>query len=578
MLAELRINNFAIIDTLELNFAPGLITFTGETGAGKSIIIDAVQLLLGGRADSSMIRTGAERAIVEATFRIPNSNQAAIQTILEREDLLDDPDYFTVGREVRLEGRSVARLNGRNVNAGLLKELGELLVDMHGQSEHLSLLRVKEHQKLLDRYANDEETLNSYAHLYQTLILVDRELIELRQAESESARQIDLLDYQINEINSAHLKIGEEDDLLAERNRLANAENLASLTQQALLKLDDGTAESPAVTDMLGEIMDDIEEIAILDSSQASLAEYLQNSFTTLTEISRELRNYSDGIEFNPARLEQVEERVELLSSLKRKYGGTIPAVLEYLETALEKKNKISNAEERIAELDKNRKILLIKLGEVGQALSEIRRNAAEKLEKEIEAELDELNMAGARFEVDFQQKQDPKGVPLSDGRFLSFDATGLEKIEFLIAPNPGEGLKPLVKIASGGETSRLMLALKNVLARADNLPTLIFDEIDQGIGGRIGTIVGHKLRLLSQHHQVLCVTHLPQLAAFGEQHLQVTKQVKDGRTITHVINLDENQRLSELAQMLGEKSDSTLLSARDMLVAAAEMTGKEHD
>ena len=578
MLDELRIDNFAIIDQLEITFSPGLITFTGETGAGKSIIIDAVELLLGGRAEVSMIRSGAKRAMIEATFQIPTSSRDAIQTILEREDLIDDPEFFTIGREIRIGGRSVARINGRNVSVGLLKEIGELLVDLHGQSEHLSLLRVREHLNLLDRYAGDEKFRDNYTQVYQNLVSVNRELTGLRQAEGESARQIDVLNYQINEIEAARLESGEEENLVSERNRLANAENLASSTQQALIKLDEGTPESPSVTDLLGQILDEIKEVSRIDASQISLTESFQSTFSTLTDLSRELRNYFDVIEFNPARLNQVEERLELISNLKRKYGDTIPAILDYLEGALEKKETITHAGERIAELEQLKSNLLVKLGKSGQALSEIRHRAAEDMDREIEAELDELNMSGARFKVDFQEKIDPEGVPNSDGRVVAYDATGIEQIEFLIAPNPGEGLKPLVKIASGGETSRLMLALKNVLARADNIPTLIFDEIDQGIGGRVGTVVGYKLWLLSRHHQVLCITHLPQLAAFGEQHLQVSKQIQDGRTITRVIDLDEEDRLPELAQMLGDTSDGTMHSARDMLQAASTLTNRTHD
>lgn len=577
MLVELHIDNFAIIDQLELSFGPGLITFTGETGAGKSIIIDAVELLLGGRAEVSVIRSGAERAIIEATFRIPASNRAAVQMVLEREELFDNQEFFTIGREIRSGGRSVARLNGRNVNAGLLREIGELLVDLHGQSEHLSLLRVREHLNLLDRYAGDENLLNDYTQIYQKLVSLDRELTDLRQADSESARQIDMLIYQINEIESARLELGEEELLVSERSRLANAETLASSAQQALVKLDDGTPESPSVTDLLGQILDEIKEVARLDASQDTLTESFQSTFSTLTELSQELRSYLDRIEFNPTRLNQVEERLDLFSNLKRKYGDSIPAILEYLESARVKKETITHAGERIAELEIQTKKLMIRLGESGQALSAVRHKAAEKLGREIEAELDELNMSGARFKVNFREKIDPHGVPISNGRAVAYDATGIEQIEFLIAPNPGEGLKPLVKIASGGETSRLMLALKNVLARADNIPTLIFDEIDQGIGGRVGTVVGHKLWLLSRHHQVLCVTHLPQLAAFGEQHLQVSKQIQNGRTVTQVADLKGEARIPELAQMLGETSDGTMHSARDMLQTASTMTNRQH-
>ncbi|UCF28712.1 MAG: DNA repair protein RecN [Chloroflexota bacterium] len=578
MLVELRIENFAIIDNLELNFGPGLITFTGETGAGKSIIIDAVELLLGGRAEVSMIRTGSDRAIIDSTFKIPDTSQTIIKSILEREELFDDPEYFSIAREIRSNGRSVARLNGRNVSAGLLREIGELLVDLHGQSEHLSLLRVREHLNLLDRYAGNETQLAEYQKVYRELASVIQELNDLRMAESEAARQIDMLNYQINEIEAARLEIGEDEQLISERNRLANAESLASAAQSALIKLDEGTPETPSVTDLLGQILDEIKELTRLDASQGSLDENFQNAFSSLSDLAHQLRAYIEGIEFNPDRLNQVEERLNLIANLKRKYGDTIPEILKFLDDAREKKDTITHASERIEELEIQMGELKTKLGDKGEALSKSRHKAAETLEREMEAELDELNMSGARFAIEFKDQLDDDGLPLSDGRVVAYDASGIEQIEFLIAPNPGEGLKPLVKIASGGETSRLMLALKNVLARADNVPTLIFDEIDQGIGGRVGTVVGHKLWLLSRHHQVLCVTHLPQLAAFGEQHLQVTKHIQNGRTITQVADLSDEARLPELAQMLGETSEGTLHSARDMLKTASTLTNRSND
>ena len=578
MLTELRIENFAIIDQLEISFLSGLITFTGEIGAGKSIIIDAVELLLGGRADATMIRSGADKALIDAVFQISGPNKDPIQSILDREDLAEYPEQLTIGREVRMGGRSVARLNGRNVNVSLLKEVGELLIDLHGQSDHLSLLRVKEHLTLLDRYSNDQISLDNYANYYQELVSIRKELKELRFAESEAARQLDILSYQINEIDSANLQPGEDETLLGERNRLANAESLASAAQRALITLEDGTPESPSIIDMLGEVIDDLKEISRHDNAQSSFSSKFEDSFTHLTELSRELRVYFEDIEFNPKRLIQVEERLNLITNLKRKYGETIEEVLDYLEKAASEKDTITHAGERIDQLVDLEENLLDKLAASGVALSKSRHRAAEKLEKGIEEELIELNMDGAQFRVDFKIHLDPDGVLFTDGQKVAFDADGLEKVEFLIAPNPGEGLKPLVKIASGGETSRLMLALKNVLAKADGIPTLIFDEIDQGIGGRVGTVVGKKLWNLARHHQVLCVTHLPQLAAFGEQHIQVSKHIHNGRTVTQVSNLQGQARIPELAQMLGETSEGTMHSARDMLQTASTLTESEND
>jgi len=572
MLTELRIENFAIIHQLELHFGPGLNTFTGETGAGKSILIDAVETLLGGRADSTMVRAEADRASVEGVFKIPASARPALHALLEKEELLDDPDQVTLGREIRLNGRNVARINGRSVNASLLREVGEYLVDVHGQSEHLSLLHVAQHLGLLDRYALVDELLDAYGGTYHRLQAVRRELNDLRRSERDAARQIDMLTYQINEIEAARLRPGEEETLRDERNRLANAESLASLVQESLLALDEGTPETPAATDLIGQVVQALNNLSRLDPSQAGLAEGAQSLLENLTDLTLSLRDYLEGIEFNPKRLDQVEERLNLIHNLKRKYGDSIETVIAFAKETQNQLDTITHAGERIQELEVEEEALLAQLGKEGKALSLKRQAEAQKLGQAMETELADLNMSSARFKVDFQERLDPNGVPL-DGRRVAFDASGLERIEFLIAPNPGEGFKPLVKIASGGETSRLMLALKNVLANADHIPTLIFDEIDQGIGGRVGTVVGQKLWRLGRQHQVFCVTHLPQLAAFGEQHFHVQKQVTQGRTITQVTPLSGEGRLVELAQMFGEVSEGTKRSAYEILQIAKDRT-----
>lgn len=573
MLTELRIDNFAIIDHLELSFTPGLVTFTGETGAGKSIIIDAVEILLGGRADVTMIRAEAERANVEGIFQIPQTVRSTITAILEREELLDNPETITLGREIRHNGRSIARVNGRNVNVSLLSELGEYLVDVHGQSEHLSLLRVRNHLGLLDAFANIDNELTAYSKTYSHLGAIRRELADLHQTESEAARRVDTLNYQINEIEAARLRPDEEEELRTEHNRLANAEGLASLAQEALQSLDEGTPESPSTIDLFGQVVHALGGVTRLDSSQSSLEEQAQLLFDNLTDLARNLRYYLEGIEFNPKRLDQVEERLSLIHNLKRKYGNTIQAVLAFAQDARRQLDTITHAGERIEELEAEEAQLLNQLGKEGQVLSQKRHAAAQKLEQTLEDELANLNMKSAHFKVDFQQRPEVDGVPLDDGLCVAFDATGLEHVEFLVAPNPGEGLKPLVKIASGGETSRLMLAIKNVLARADHVPTLIFDEIDQGIGGRVGSIVGRKLWELGRQHQVLCVTHLPQLAAFGDQHFRVQKNIKGGRTLTQVEVLQGEKRLLELAQMMGEVTEGTRRSAQELLQTVTHIT-----
>jgi DNA repair protein RecN (Recombination protein N) len=583
MLTELRIENFAIIDRLELHLRPNLITFTGETGAGKSIIIDAVETILGGRADTTFIRSGADRASLEAVFRIPDANRNAIHAILEREELQDDPNYLSLGREIRASGRNVARVNGRSVNASILRELGEYLIDVHGQSEHLSLLRVKQHLGLLDSYviadqntksnSQVKEILETYHQVYNRWLLTQRELEKLRRSEQDAARRSDMLTFQINEIDMARLRPGEEEELKEERNRLANAEGLASLSQEALLALDEGEPESQAATDLFGKVVDALQNLARLDPSQAPLFEQAQAVFENMSDLSANLRNYQESIEFNPKRLDQVEERLGSIHILKRKYGGSIAEILEFGARARQQLDEITHAEERIEELILEQERLLNQISQLGTSLSQIRQAGAEHLASAMEIELADLQMSGARFMVDFQRQPDPNGALFSDGRRYTFDTNGLERVEFLIAPNPGEGFKPLVKIASGGETSRLMLALKNVLARADQIPTLIFDEIDQGIGGRVGAVVGKKLWSLAQEHQVLCITHLPQLAAFGDQHFRVQKEIDEGRTSTQVIPLDGEPRLIELAQMMGEVSEGTLRSAREILKAVEQRT-----
>ncbi len=575
MLSELHIENFAIITRLDLQFNRGLNIFTGETGAGKSIIIDAVEAILGSRAEATMVRTGADRAVVEASFELPEEISQPVQQILEREALQDEMGVLTMGREIRSNGRSFARVNGRAVNVHLLGELSEYLVDVHGQSEHLSLLHVRQHLGLLDNYAHVEQELDAYQQVYQRLLQVRKELTALREAESDATRQIDLLQYQINEIEAARLHEGEEDELRAERTRLANAEGIASAVQEALQLLDEGSQDSPSISDLAGQLTSLLSSLNRLDPQQEGLNRQAQGALDELTDLARSLRDYQETIEFNPKLLDQVEERLNLFQTMKRKYGENTSAVLRFAEQARMQLDSITHASERIADLETEEGRLLGDIALLGDQLSQKRHAAASKLETALEKELADLSMEGAHFRVDFSQKLSEDGARTSDGRKVSFDARGLEQVEFLVAPNPGEGLKPLVKIASGGETSRLMLAIKNVLAHADKVPTLIFDEIDQGIGGRVGLVVGRKLWELARQHQVLCVTHLPQLAAYGEQHLQVQKRVKAGRTETEVHSLKGDARLTELAQMMGEVSDGTRQSARELLTSVSQLVGQ---
>jgi DNA repair protein RecN (Recombination protein N) len=574
MLTELRIKNFAIIHEMRLEFNNGLVIFTGETGAGKSIILDALEAVLGGRAETSTIRTGVDRAFVEATFHLTPENQDAVNALLKAEDLLDDPEFVTLGREIRAEGRNTARINGRTVTATLQREIGAYLVDIHGQSEHLSLLHVRNHRRLLDSFADVAPLLEQYQEVYEKLRTNQKELQRLQQNERDAARRMDMLTFQIQEIDAAKCQPGDENDLRQERTRLSNAESLAKHSHNALMLIEQGEQDIPGISELMGEVVGALQNLARIDSSTQALYERAEENLTTLQDLALELQNYTENIEFNPRLLDRIEERIDLLNNLKRKYGNSVEEILAYAERARADLDAITHAEERIEELLSTKTTLLKQLAAKGLALSDRRKESAGVLSSQLEGELNDLRMENAKFKVGMTLQPDEAGLPLPDGSHVSFDAGGIDRVEFLVETNLGEGFKSLVKVASGGETSRLMLALKNVLARADQVPTLIFDEIDQGIGGRVGVVVGEKLWNLSRRHQVMCITHLPQLAGFGDQHFKVTKALQDGRTQTEVLPLLGEQRRAELAQMLGPVSEGTLRSADEILQMVRERVG----
>lgn len=575
MLTELRIENFAIIQQLRLDFLNGLVIFTGETGAGKSIILDALEAVLGGRAETTTIRTGAERAQVEATFRLDPAIQAPVTALLESEELVDDPNYITLTREIQREGRNTARINGRVVTATFQREVGAYLVDIHGQSEHLSLLKVRNHLYLLDSFADVDQVLNNYRESYEQLRQVRKSLEDLRQSERDAARRTDMLTFQVQEIEAAKLQPGDEEELRQERTRLANAESLAKHSQNAVMLIEEGTPEAPGISELLGKVVESLHSLSHIDLSTETLFEQAETNLTSLQDLALELQNYAENIEFNPRLLDRIEERIDLINRLKRKYGNSIEEILAFGEQAKSELESITHAEELMEELEVRESELLHTLAEKGQQLSQRRIEAAQELAHLVEIELDDLRMASARFEVSIKERPDENGLPLADGRRVAFDASGYDQVAFLVETNPGEGFKSLVKIASGGETSRLMLALKNVLVKADKIPTLIFDEIDQGIGGRVGMVVGEKLWNLSRQHQVMCVTHLPQLAAYGDQHYKVTKEFVNERTHTQVLPLAGGERRNELAQMLGPVGEGTLQSVDEILLIVSERTQK---
>ena len=574
MLLELSVRNFAILDRLTLRWEPGLNVLTGETGAGKSIIVDAVSALMGRRMGADWVRSGADRAVVEGVFELPDEprggadgSKETLAAVLAEYDLLpEDENTLILTREIaRASGRTFCRVNGRPVLLSVLQEIGQRLIDVHGQSEHLSLLRVREHLDLLDRYGG---TLAARAELAERVAELERVRQALRRSDEEErrlAREAALLRHEVDEIEGLAPAVGEDEDLLQQRNRLRNAERLRTLALAAYTALHGGDADATAAVDALGSAAAAVGELAALDPATTSWGETLDGALATVEECARELRRYAEQVEDDPAQLQAVEERLHALRELTRKYGGSLEAVLAYAAEAREKLDRLAHHEEHVAELQAREVELLQEAGARAGQLSARRREVARALGEAVERELADLRMAGARFEVAFAQAESADGVPL-DGRLLACDRSGVDRVEFLLAASAGEGLRPLARVASGGEMARILLALKTILAGVDVRPTLIFDEVDVGVGGRLGQVLGEKLWHLATRHQILCVTHLPQLAAFGDRHFLVTKGEVAGRTETDVRALDAADREEELAAMLGGAGEAARLSARELL------------
>lgn len=574
MLEELRIKNFAIIESLELTFDAGFNVITGETGAGKSIIVDAMELLLGGKADSANVRAGSDKANIEGTFKLGARAQALITPLLEAHELHgdDSPDYITLGREVRQNGRSVARVNGVTVSLDILREVSEILVDIHGQSAHLSLFKPRAHLDLLDRYADLLEVRDALGAVVHNLNEVRAEIRTLQQDKDELQRRADRLRYEIDEINVAQLQADEETTLQSERNRLANSEQLALLASQANVLLGgDDASEALSAVEQLQEIAQLLGKLARIDpdlSEDYTLAEEIA---TNAQELALTMAGYVDEVEYDPDRLNELEERLELIKTLKRRYkADSIADILAYAERATHELAGIDNSDERLETLLAQEEKSLRHIGELCQRMHKIREIAGRNLGKRIIRELRDLRMENAQFEVVATLEDDDEGGCYIGDKRYAFTAKGIDKLEFMMSANPGEPLRPLAKVASGGEAARIMLALKRVLTQADETPILIFDEIDQGIGGRIGAVVGEKLWSLTHGHQVMVVTHLPQIAAYGDAHYRVSKSVSGERTRTHVVTLDdEAHRTEEIVAMLGAQGDAAVQSARDLLASA---------
>jgi DNA repair protein RecN (Recombination protein N) len=587
VLVELDIRDLAVAEHVRVAFAPGLNVITGETGAGKSIIVDALGLLLGGRAEASDVRTGASSARVEGIFHLEDRSLTdELQAALADAGTEPDDETLIISREIALSGRSrtTSRVNGRAVVQSTLSALGARLVDIHSQIDHVALLQPGEHIRYLDRYAGAMAARTEFAAVAQRLQQLRAGLASLQSDERERTRRLERLTFETAEIMAAELRPDEEEQLRTEQQLLANAQLLVELSDSAYAALQSGGRGSSAI-DVLGRAADGLRALAELDprlAEQAAAAEALQEQ---ASDLGRELRAYRDNVEHNPARLAAVGERLTVLIGLERKYGATLAEVIAYGEEAARELSELEGSDEQRAALQDQERTLLDGLGARATALARLREQAAVRFTAAIEAELAELRMTGARFAVSFTRRASAGGIPVSlplsalvtgldEPELLSattsvqFDASGADRVEFMVTLNPGEPLRPLARVASGGETSRLMLALKTVLGDADSVPVLVFDEIEAGLGGRSGGIVGEKLARLAEHHQVICVSHLPQIAARAQRHINVRKRVEDGRTQVEVRELAGEERVLELAAMIGAVSPATLESARELLEA----------
>lgn len=582
MLEELRIQNFAIIEDIALTFNNGFNVITGETGAGKSILIDAVELLIGGRADSSMVRAGEERAIIEGTFVLKDIAKQRVVPVLMENDLIQDEseaNALTITREMRTSGRNVTRLNGVTCSTNVLSEIGEYILDIHGQHAQMSLFKPRAHVNLLDRYANLLEVREALAEVVSTLNEIRREIKHLQEDKDALQRRADRLRYEVDEIDAAKLDADEEETLINELSRLGNSEKLAELSAEAigLLGGEEISDDFIPAADALTQVVSLLEKLLKLDTSLQDDYDLANDIATNVQELSINMIKYADEVEHDPNRLMEIEERWDMIKKLKRRYDAdSIADLLAHGEKAREELEGIEHSEERLEELFAKEEKTLRHIGELCDRIAKVREVASRALSKKIVRELQDLRMENTRFKVVTERIEDEENGAFSrDGKRYKFDSTGFEQIEFMMSANPGEPMRPLTKVASGGEAARIMLSIKRVLSQSDDIPTLIFDEVDQGIGGRIGAVVGEKLWSLSDRHQVLVVTHLAQLASYSDNHFQVSKTVDKKRTKTHVELLSsEDKRVTELADMLGATGESGQQSARELLEEARQRKG----
>lgn len=550
MLNHLSIKNVAVIDKLEASFGEGVSVLTGETGAGKSIIIDSINMILGDRANKELVRYGTDKAVVQAVFDAPEE----VMDILAENDIDCEDGQIIITRQLTAEGKSMARINGMAVTLGILRDISDKLINIHGQHDNQALLTPARHVAFLDAYAENEELVNEYKSLISQKRAIERQIASLDMEEQEKMQKIDLLEYQVNEIKKASLEKGEEEDLRTQRDIYANAEQITSSVSKAYQNVYGGD-EAQSAYDGISIAVNALSQISDLNPHIQSMRDTLSELMYTLEDTAHELKEFSDTVEFDEQTLNDIEERLDMISRLKRKYGGSVELVLEHLKNAERSLNDIRLGDEKTEELKAELKTVTDTLAEKGRQITESRRKSAAVLESGIETALHELNMEKSKFKVNIE----------SGGEFYD---NGMDKVEFLISTNPGEPLKPLVKIASGGELSRVMLAVKSILADSDGVDTLIFDEIDTGVSGKAAHAIAKKLSAIGRGKQVICISHLPQLASMADNHYLIQKNMDGDMASTTLLELDTEGRELELARIIdgGEITELARSHARQML------------
>jgi len=559
VLAELSIKNFAIIESLSVSLEKGLTVLTGETGAGKSIIIDAVHLLVGGRGSAEFVRYGEERAEIEGLFLIDNESHPCYAKAAEFGIEISE-GMIVLRRDISKSGKSVCRINGKLVTISILREFGRTLIDIHGQHEHQDLMNQEQHIHMLDQYGGNEikQALYEYQQVYNSYLSVKQRLKSFNENEQEMAHRLDLIQFQLKEIGQAKLKPNEDVELTEERSKISNYEKIFKALQNSYNALH-GDQKG---LDWVGLAMNHTEDVMEIDKELKDIHETISNSFYLLEEISYKIRDQLDVLEFDPARLDFIEGRLNEITQLKRKYGQTVEEILEYAAKIEDELDTIQNREQHIDKLKEELDSVLEDVKLEAENLSTLRKKLAKKLNEKITIELKELYMEKAKFDINFFQNSTIKLTP-----------NGKDDIEFYISTNPGEPLKPLAKIASGGELSRIMLAIKSIFSKHQGVTSIIFDEVDTGVSGRVAQSIAEKIHGISVGSQVLCISHLPQVAAMADTHLFIAKETVKGRTTTSVTPLDEEAKIKEISRMISgvEITDLTMEHAKELLNLAKE-------